>query len=263
MIPQKLHYCWFGGAPKSELILRCMESWKKQCPNYEIHEWNEENVSIAECPLYVRQAYEMKKWAYVSDYVRLKIVYEQGGIYLDTDVELVRSPSELLSYKAFFGFEDGAFIATGLCFGAEPQCAIVKELMDSYEGIPFRLPDGTVDLLPCPKRNTSVFLRHGLKQNDRRQVLDGDVLILPSIYLCPLDFATYRMRKSPKTISIHHYAASWMREDEKEAHQVFVSTHRAGRIKPYLKRFIITTLGWKTWETLQKWKKPHLDGKEK
>lgn len=254
MIPKVLHYCWFGGAPKSELILRCMDSWKKYCPDYEIREWNEENVSIADCPLYVRQAYAMKKWAYVSDYVRLKIVYENGGIYLDTDVELLKSPQELLTHNSFFGFEDGAFINTGLCFGAERHSAIVGELMASYDGVPFLLPDGTVDALPCPKRNTAVFIKHGLKQNDRMQVLEGDVLVLPSIYLCPLDFSTFRMRKSKKSISVHHYAASWMREDEKESHKAFVLAHQGERFKPLVKRMVITVLGWKYWEALQQWK---------
>ena len=148
-IPKIIHYCWFGGKPKPELAEKCIKSWKKHCPDYEIREWNEDNYDLAAAPLYVRQAYEAKKWAFVTDYVRLQVVYECGGIYLDTDVELKKNLDSLLGYSAYFGFEDGKWIATGLGFGAEQGTPILQELMDDYRDIPFLLEDGSEDAGYC------------------------------------------------------------------------------------------------------------------
>lgn len=215
-IPKIIHYCWFGRNPKPELAEKCISSWRKFCPNYEIIEWNEENFDVAACPIYVQQAYEAKKWAFVTDYVRLKVVYDYGGIYLDTDVELKKGLDLLLPYSAYFGFEDDGRIATGLGFGAETGTAILAELMHDYEEIPFILKDGSLDLLPCPQRNTEVFLRHGLKQDNSWQVLDAGIQILPSEYLCPVSYKDGRMKLTKKTISIHWFSASWQLQEERE-----------------------------------------------
>jgi len=152
-IPKVIHYCWFGGNEKSKLIKKCIDSWKKYCPDYEIKEWNESNFDI-EINNYVKEAYEAKKWAFVSDYARLWIVYNYGGIYLDTDVELIKSLDNLLNYKAYFGSEDGKLINTGLGFGAIKDNEFVKKIKDDYEYIHFIKDDGTYDITPCPKRNT-------------------------------------------------------------------------------------------------------------
>ena len=106
MIPKIIHYCWFGRNPKPKLAEKCIKSWKKYCPEYEIIEWNEDNYDLSSAPLYVRQAYEAKRWAFVTDYIRLQVIYENGGIYLDTDVELRKSLDPLLVHQAYFGFED-------------------------------------------------------------------------------------------------------------------------------------------------------------
>lgn len=209
MIPRKIHYCWFGGNPLPPLAEKCMKSWEKLCPGYEIIRWDEQNYDINNTPLYVQQAYEQKKWAFVTDYARLQIVYEQGGIYLDTDVELKKNLDKLLEYRAYFGFEDGKNVNTGIGFGAEKHHPILKELMDDYRDIPFILPDGSLDQTPCPQRNTNVFLRHGLKQDDSLQLLEDGAAILPSRFLCPVDNRTRMMRKTKDMISIHHYSASW------------------------------------------------------
>lgn len=124
MIPKKIHYCWFGRNPLPELAVRCIESWKKYCPDYEIIEWNEDNYDINKIS-YVKEAYQARKWAFVTDYVRLDVVNQYGGIYLDTDVELLKSLDPLLKYKSFFGMEEGKFIATGLGFGAEKGTKIL------------------------------------------------------------------------------------------------------------------------------------------
>ena len=216
MIPKIIHYCWFGRNPKPALAEKCIASWHRFCPDYEIIEWNEDNFDIFSCPLYVRQAYEAKKWAFVTDYVRLQLVYEHGGIYMDTDVELVKKIHSLLTHSAFLGFEDGVSVATGLGFGAEKEHPLVKEIMDDYAEVAFVKEDGSFDTETCPMRNTKVLLRHGLMQDNSKQILDGDVLILPSDYLCPLDYYSGELRKTPNTISIHWFDGSWKTEQEKK-----------------------------------------------
>ena len=144
-IPKVLHYCWFGGAPKPKNIQNCIRSWKKYCPDYEIIEWNEQNFDVSQS-LYTRQAYDARRWAFVADYARLKILYEQGGIYMDTDVELLRPLDDLLAYPAFFGFQHNNEVATGLGFGAEAHSPVVKALLDDYDGLPFLLPDERIQI---------------------------------------------------------------------------------------------------------------------
>ena len=214
MIPKKIHYCWFGGNPKPRLAKKCMRSWKKYCPDYEILEWNESNYDISAAPLYVRQAYEAKKWAFVTDYVRLQVVYENGGIYLDTDVELLKGLDDLLEHRAYFGFEDDGHINTGVGFGAEKGHELLKEIMADYRDIPFCREDGSFDTLSCPQRNTEVFLRHNLHQNGSGQILDGDVQILPKEYLNPKAWNTGEMCVTENTVSIHHYSASWYSKEQ-------------------------------------------------
>jgi hypothetical protein len=213
MIPKIIHYCWFGGNPIPSLTKKCIKSWKKLCPDYEIILWNESNFDISDCPIYVKQAYESKKWAFVSDYVRLKVVYDNGGIYLDTDVELIKSLDTLLSYGAFFRFEsDGGCVATGLGFGAEKGNNVVRAMMDDYEGISFVKEDSSFDLTPCPVRNTRTLYRFGLKQDDSDQILDSNVRILPSEYLSPIEYSTGKKTLTENTISIHHYQSSWIKK---------------------------------------------------
>ncbi len=216
MIPKIIHYCWFGKNAKPPLAEKCIKSWKKYCPDYQLIEWNEDNFDLSACPLYVRQAYEAKKWAFLTDYIRLKVVYDHGGIYFDTDVELLKSPDSLMSHRAWFGFQDGKCVATGLGFGAEANHSILAELMAQYADIPFFLPDGTMDLMACPERNTEVFLNCGLKQDDSRQILEDDILILPTVVLCPLDYFTGKYKRSRKTISVHRFAATWRSKEDKK-----------------------------------------------
>ncbi|MCD8356573.1 MAG: glycosyl transferase [Clostridia bacterium] len=227
MIPRVIHYCWFGGNPKPAIAKKCYNSWKRYCPNYEIIEWNESNYNINSAPLYVQQAYKAKKWAFVTDYARLQIVHEHGGIYLDTDVELVKQLDELLRNKAYFGFEGTEFINTGLGFGAEKGNVIIYEMMQDYMEIAFLLKNGEYDVTPCPQRNTTVFLRHGLKQNGTNQRLDEDTLILSAEYLCPLDNATRILRKTSNTVSIHHFDASWQSADQRKKHDKIARQRRS------------------------------------
>jgi len=215
-IPKVIHYCWFGGAPLPELAKQCIASWKKYCPDYILQLWTEENFDLNQCPLYVRQAYESKKWAFVTDYVRLKVVYDQGGIYLDTDVELKKSLTPLLSFGSWFGFENTQWVATGLGFGAGKGSSILKALMEDYENIPFVTENG-YDLMPCPQRNTRVFQALGLKPNGTLQLLQGNICILPPEFLSPICYETGISQITGNTISVHHYAGSWQTPAQKQA----------------------------------------------
>lgn len=243
MIPKIIHYCWFGRNPKPKLAEKCIKSWKKHCLDYEIIEWNEDNFDILKCPLYVRQAYEKKKWAFVTDYVRLQVVYEHGGIYMDTDVELKKSLDSLLIHKAYFGFEDGEYIATGLGFGAVAGHPVLRKMMDDYRGISFIKEGGSFDVTPCPQRNTQVFLEYGLKQDDSKQVLGEDILILPSVYLCPISYQTKERAHSSKTISIHWFDASWQTENEKKQHADRVRKQKIDKIIHLPNRILMNLLG--------------------
>lgn len=226
MIPKIIHYCWFGGKPLPRLAKKCIRSWKKYCPDWQIQRWDESNYDLAAAPVYVRQAYEAKKWAFVTDYVRLQVVYEYGGIYLDTDVELVRSPMELLTHHAFFGFEGGPYVATGLGFGAEKGAPILAEMMDDYIDIPFVKEDGSFDVTACPVRNTQVLVRHGMKADHTEQILDGGIRILPRSWLCPFDDWKDELAIKPETVSIHWYSASWETKEYKKAKNAAVRAKR-------------------------------------
>ena len=136
MISKIIHYCWFGGGEKPELVRKCIASWEKYCPDWEIKEWNESNFDISqgEYSEYMINAYEKKAWAFVVDVVRLIVIYDQGGVYLDTDVELHASMDELLKYKSFFSFENISMLNLGNGFGAEKNCPFLKEMLKSYMG---------------------------------------------------------------------------------------------------------------------------------
>lgn len=206
-IPKEIHYCWFGKGKMPPLAEKCIKSWEKYCPDYKIICWNEENFDIGQ-NRYMREAYEAGKWAFVSDYARLKIVYEHGGIYLDTDVELIKPLDSLIEDVGFMGFDEKGIVATGLGFAAEPGNAIIGEFLADYDDIPFVLEDGSFDLTPCPDRNTATLVRLGMDTSVSDQVFMG-IRFLPDDYLCPMDYLTGKKTITKNTYSIHHYSASW------------------------------------------------------
>lgn len=179
MIPKIIHYCWFGGGPKSEVIEKCIASWKKYCPDWEIKEWNETNFDVTAEP-YTKEAYEAKKWAFVSDVARLYAVYECGGIYLDTDVELLQGIDEFCKHDAWYAFETNLNINTGMGFGASQHHGSVKKMLDIYQDRHF-IKRGKMDFSPCPRGNTEAlkdwypaFQRNGEPQEfDGVRVLSG------------------------------------------------------------------------------------------
>jgi len=212
-IPKKIHYCWFGKGPKNKLFFKCFDSWKKYFPDYEIIEWNEENFDVYSNQ-YMKEAYENKKWAFVSDYARLKILYEQGGIYFDTDVEVLKKFDDLFVEKGYFAKETDVMINTGLGFGVYPKDKIVKSMLEDYENIHFINDDGTMDLTPCPVRNTKSLLNRGYVIEPGINNIEG-IEIYPIEYFCGFDINTQRYIVSNKTYTVHHYNASWLKKDER------------------------------------------------
>lgn len=218
-IPKVIHYCWLGGNPKPESVLKCISSWKKYCPDYEIREWNEDNLNL-NSNLYTKQAYEAKAWGFVPDFLRLWIIYTYGGIYLDTDVQIVKSFDELLKYPAFAGFEkgtadeQGAYINFGQGFGAEAYNIVIGSHMKIYEKLLYRLEDGTYNRVASPHYTTDVLEKYGLdrKKNEIQDL--KHIIIFPDDYFCPKSFATGIVQKSSNTFSIHQFDGSWYSEDE-------------------------------------------------
>lgn len=214
-IPKIIHYCWFGGNEFSQMEKDCIESWKRFCPDYEIIEWNESNVDLSRCK-FAQDALMDKKWAFVSDYVRTVVVYEYGGIYLDTDVKVVKNLNSLLELEAFAGFEDEWTVATGLGFGAKKHNPIVREFMEYYEAADYYDENGNFKLLLAPAVSTEVLVRHGLElyNNNVQQV--ESFTIFPTDYFAPLDIKLNKIKMTENTYSIHLYSASWYTEEQKK-----------------------------------------------
>lgn len=212
MIPKKIHYCWFGGKPLNKLGKKCLKSWKKYFPDYEIIEWNESNFDF-NCCKYVKEAYEAKKWAFVSDYARYKILYEQGGIYFDTDVEVIRSFDDILKKGAFMGCENPTIeervdINPGLGCAVAPGLGFYREVLEDYEKSSFYNEDGSMNLYTIVQRTTDLLKKHGLKNTMEIQQVAG-INIYPAEYFCPIDMRTGKLNITKNTYSIHRYAASW------------------------------------------------------
>lgn len=214
MIPKKIHYCWFGKNPLPELAKKCIESWKKYCPDYEIIEWNEENFDINCCD-YVKEAYEAKKWAFVTDYVRLYAMVKYGGIYMDTDVEVLKNLDDMLDYEAFSGFESYDRIPTGIMACRQGQ-ELFDELLHDYDNIHFIKQDGSFDTTTNVKRITDTCLKYGLKLDNTLQTVKGFTLF-PFEYFCPKDLASRVVTITENTYVIHHFDGSWLGEEEKYA----------------------------------------------
>lgn len=207
MIPKIIHYCWFGRSEKPRLAEKCITSWKKYCPDFEIIEWNEDNFNIEDYP-YAKFCFENKKWAFLSDFVRLLVVYEYGGVYFDTDVEVVKPFDELLKYEAFYGFENVNNINTGLGFGAISKHKTVNAMIQKYNELKVD-EEGNYPLVVCPALNTEALIPLGMKLGGQFQNVKGAV-ILPIDYLNPYDDPTGKLNKTVNTVSIHWYSKSWM-----------------------------------------------------
>ena len=206
MIPKKIHYCWFGKNPKPKLAEKCIASWKRYCPDYEIIEWNEDNFDVDKYP-YAKYCLENKKYACMSDFVRLVVIAEHGGIYFDTDVELIRNPDQLLENEAFYGFENNEYVASGLGFGAEKNQITVLKMLEEYKSL--EEENGAFMFKGCPVLNTDALIKLGLRRNGIEQEVAG-AHIFPAEYFNPFEDATGILKLTDNTFSIHWFAKSWM-----------------------------------------------------
>lgn len=214
MIPKIIHYCWFGGNPKPKLAEQCIRSWKKFCKGYEIIEWSENNFDISKAPLYVQQAYESKKWAFVTDYVRLYAMVNYGGIYMDTDVEVVKPLEKYLEHQAFSGFENEVNIPTGI-MACEKGFPLFDKLLHYYDDAKFINEDGSLNMTTNVEIITNMCKERGFVQNGQYQNIDGFALY-PREVFCPASPGAIDVKKTPNTATIHWYAGSWL-DDEKKA----------------------------------------------
>ncbi|MDO4511176.1 MAG: glycosyltransferase [Bacteroidales bacterium] len=215
MIPKIIHYCWFGRNPLPESAIKCIDSWKKYFPGYEIKEWNEDNFDVNIIP-YTAEAYEAKKYAFVSDYARFWILYRYGGLYFDTDVEVIKPMDDIVARGPFMGIEvetpDSTtlpLVAPGLGLGATSEMALYKEILDYYQPLHFLDADGKPSQVTVVKHNTNVLKAHGMRPSNELQQV-GEVWIYPRDYFNPLNDNTGVLDVTPNTRSIHWYTKTWL-----------------------------------------------------
>lgn len=208
MIPKIIHYCWFGGNPLPDSAKKCIDSWRKFFPDYEIKEWNESNFDVNIIP-YTREAYEAKKYAFVSDFARFWVLEREGGLYFDTDVEVIRDMAPIIEAGPYMGCElhDGT-VNPGLGLAAEPHMPIYKQILEKYQHMRFLDPDGAMCKYTMIPMVTGLLREGGLREATQVQTLCG-LKIYPVEYFNPLDSLTGRLRKTSNTYSIHWYTASW------------------------------------------------------
>lgn len=229
-IPKTIHYCWFGGAPIPEHLQRLMASWKEKCPDYEIVRWDETNYDVTR-NLYMKQAYDCKRWGFVPDYARLDIIYRYGGIYLDTDIELLQSLDPLLYQDGFCGFDVYRFINLGIGFGAAQGNPVIHTLLQEYDARTFYKPDGTQDLSTCILYQYQTFHKMGVSFDGKLAQIPG-MTIYPAAVLGSYDPFTETSRPKAGTLSLHHYDSSWHTDTLHKAKQdriAFFKTLSAAR----------------------------------
>lgn len=208
-IPKKIHYCWFGTKEKPYIVKKCIKSWKENLKEYEIIEWNEDNFDITSNE-FVRQAYNCGKFAFVSDYVRIYALYNYGGIYLDTDVEIIKEfTDDILENDSFWGFEEKNFIATST-IGAKKGNEFINKFLDSYNNKKFINNDGEIDTLTNVAIVSEMIKKIGIKLDGTFQRIDGMATIYPQEYFSPYDYINCYSKQTNNTVAIHHYYKSWL-----------------------------------------------------
>lgn len=211
MIPKIIHYCWFGRGEMPELVKRCIASWHKYMPDWEYRLWTEDNFDITSAPAYVQEAYAAQKYAFVSDYVRLWALEREGGLYLDTDVEVLKSFEPLMSDTAFIGLEESLALLPGTCVMAcEAHCQWVKDMLETYEDAHFMHEDESMDLITNVQRLGKRMLQEGLLCERKVQYLSQwGLRVYTHDYFSPIT-STRVMRKSRNTYCIHRFAGTWV-----------------------------------------------------
>mgnify|MGYP005759552045 CR=1 FL=1 len=212
MIPKIIHYCWFGNKEKPDIIKRCINSWKEILSDYEIIEWNEKNYDLFKNK-FCTQAYEQKKFAFVSDVVRLDVMYEYGGIYLDTDVMVYKTFDEILDNKCVFGFEEKEYVATSF-MAAEKKCEFIERFLEYYQNQTF-IKDKKPDMETNVVKLTKLLLDIGLKKNGEFQVLPSNIVVYPQVYFSPYDYINCYSKRTNETICEHLFNVSWQSKNQK------------------------------------------------
>lgn len=207
MIPKIIHYCWFGGGKTPKLMEKCLESWAKVMPDYEVRLWSEETFDINNSVKYVQEAYNEKKFAFVSDYVRLYALYNYGGVYLDTDVEVIKDFTNLLTTETVLGFEDKGKISTAF-IAVEPKAEWIKKLLIEYEHRCFIMPDGRRDQTTNVEF-ISQYLRKSGIDLEREKVVEDNLVIYPIEYFSPRSWDSGKYEITDNTYAVHYFAGTW------------------------------------------------------
>lgn len=227
-IPKKIHYCWFGRKEKPNIVKKCIKSWREKLKEYEIIEWNEDNFDITSNE-FVRQAYNCGKFAFVSDYVRVYALYNYGGIYLDTDVEVYKEFSQdILRNESFWGFEEKEFIATST-IGACKGNSLIKQFLDSYNDKSFFKKDGGIDTITNVVIVSEIMKKLGINLDGSYQKIKGVATIYPQEYFSPYDYINCYSKRTKNTYTIHHYYKSWL--------------PMSARIKTLIKKLVAIIIG--------------------
>lgn len=228
MIPKIVHYCWFGAKDKPEIVKKCIASWKEKLPDYQIIEWNESNFDFNSSN-YALEAYKEGKFAFVSDVVRVKVLYEYGGIYLDTDVEVFKSFDKILNTdNCLFGFEEKNYIGTSF-IATVPKHKLILELLSKYKNTSFYDKDGSINQTTNVIMLTEILCNKGLNRNGKFQIIDGDITIYPQEYFSPYDYINCVSKATEETYCMHHFYVSWM--------------SKSTRIKKILKKYLVNIIG--------------------
>lgn len=246
-IPKIIHYFWFGKNPLPPIVIKCINSWKKFCPDYEIKRWDETNFDISICD-YVSEAYGKKKWAFVSDYARFYILNKFGGVYLDTDVELIKPINSIINKGPFFALESDEYnsINPGIGMASYPNNSLYKKVLSSYNHDHFLDRNGFENKKTVGERVAFFLIRDGLKDKKGIQKVQ-DFLIYPREYFCPLNYFTGDLNITSNTVAIHHYSASWLTNTDKAIHRVGqiiakISGRKNGERAEMLLRFPVMSL---------------------
>lgn len=213
-IPKKIHYCWFGGKELPDFLKKCMESWTRYCPDYEIIRWDENNFDINKYE-YTRQAAAHKKWGFVTDVARLDILYQYGGIYLDTDVKMLKSLDDFLYQKGFVGVEQWGNINSGGGIGAVPHHPMIREMLDYRLKFPFVMSDGSLNIETNGLYETKPFIRHGMRIDNTLQMIN-DMAVFPASVFHPYDYLSCEEKIKEHTVSVHYFYGGWMEEEDRK-----------------------------------------------
>lgn len=212
MIPRKIHYCWFGGKEMPEFLRRCMDTWRRHCPDYELICWNEDNYDVGRIP-FASEAYREKKYGFVTDVARLDILYEHGGIYMDTDVSLIKKLDELLYQPAFTGVEKWGNINTGGMAGAVPMHPMIKEMLEYRKKFHFTIEGGSLNMETNGFYETVPFIKHGMRVDGSLQYING-MTVYPAQAFHPYDYMSCQTKTKKSTFSIHHFYGGWMEKED-------------------------------------------------